>query len=82
MPPGGPNGQRATWAGAWGWMVPTFSEKKDAAMEFIKFITDTGGRLAIPAAAELSAAPGAGGKPIHEWLEVRPFYGAPSGTGD
>jgi hypothetical protein len=21
----------------------------------------------------LSAAPGAGGKPIHEWLEVRPF---------
>ncbi|MEV6769003.1 YciI family protein [Nocardia sp. NPDC051030] len=28
-------------------------------------------------AAELSAAPGAGGKPIHEWLEVRPFYGVP-----
>ncbi|MGX1563104.1 YciI family protein [Streptomyces sp. NPDC055506] len=26
-------------------------------------------------AVELSAAPGAGGKPIHEWLEVRPFYG-------
>ncbi|MGH3861574.1 MAG: YciI family protein, partial [Actinokineospora sp.] len=24
-------------------------------------------------AGELSAAPGAGGKPIHEWLEVRPF---------
>lgn len=22
---------------------------------------------------ELSAAPGAGGEPIHEWLEVRPF---------
>ena len=28
---------------------------------------------AVELAAELSAAPGAGGKPIHEWLEVRPF---------
>ncbi len=28
-------------------------------------------------AAELSAAPGAGGEPIHEWLEVRPFLTAP-----
>ena len=28
-------------------------------------------------AGELSAAPGAGGKPIHEWLEVRPFLAAP-----
>ncbi|HYF27209.1 MAG TPA: YciI family protein [Baekduia sp.] len=28
---------------------------------------------AIELAGELSAAPGAGGKPIHEWLEVRPF---------
>lgn len=27
-------------------------------------------------AAELSAAPGPGGTPIHEWLEVRPFYGS------
>lgn len=25
-------------------------------------------------AGELSAAPGAGGEPIHEWLEVRPFH--------
>jgi hypothetical protein len=30
---------------------------------------------AVQLAGELSAAPGAGGKPIHEWLEVRPFYG-------
>jgi hypothetical protein len=30
---------------------------------------------AVELAAELSAAPGAGGKPIHEWLEVRPFLG-------
>ncbi|MVU80575.1 hypothetical protein GPX89_25410 [Nocardia sp. ET3-3] len=28
---------------------------------------------ALELAAELSAAPGAGGKPIHEWLELRPF---------
>ncbi|MFC4055774.1 YciI family protein [Actinomadura syzygii] len=31
---------------------------------------------AVELAGELSAAPGAGGKPIHEWLEVRPFLGA------
>lgn len=30
---------------------------------------------ALELAAELSAAPGAGGKPIHEWLEIRPAYG-------
>jgi len=28
---------------------------------------------ALKLASELSAAPGAGGEPIHEWLEVRPF---------
>jgi hypothetical protein len=28
---------------------------------------------AVELAGELSAAPGAGGEPIHEWLEVRPF---------
>ena len=32
---------------------------------------------AIELAGELSAAPGAGGEPIHEWLEVRPFLTAP-----
>ncbi|MEV7088539.1 YciI family protein [Streptomyces sp. NPDC093085] len=32
---------------------------------------------AVELAGELSAAPGAGGKPIHEWLEVRPFLTAP-----
>lgn len=31
---------------------------------------------ALELAGELSAAPGAGGKPIHEWLELRPFLGA------
>ncbi|CAM5688918.1 YCII-related domain-containing protein OS=Streptomyces tendae OX=1932 GN=GUR47_27205 PE=3 SV=1 [Streptomyces tendae] len=28
-------------------------------------------------AGELSAAPGAGGRPIHEWLELRPFMVEP-----
>ena len=28
---------------------------------------------ALELAGELSAAPGAGGEPIHEWLELRPF---------
>ncbi len=32
---------------------------------------------ALELAGELSAAPGAGGKPIHEWLEVRLFLAAP-----
>jgi len=32
---------------------------------------------ALELAGELSAAPGAGGKRIHEWLEVRPFLAAP-----
>jgi hypothetical protein len=32
---------------------------------------------ALELAGELSAAPGAGGKPIHEWLELRPFLTAP-----
>jgi hypothetical protein len=30
---------------------------------------------AVQLAGDLSAAPGPGGKPIHEWLEVRPFLG-------
>ena len=32
---------------------------------------------AVELAGELSAAPGPGGEPIHEWLEVRPFLTAP-----
>ncbi|MBP2473710.1 hypothetical protein JOF53_002582 [Crossiella equi] len=35
---------------------------------------------AVELAGELSAAPGAGGEPIHEWLEVRPFYTSPPGS--
>ncbi|HEY1626047.1 MAG TPA: hypothetical protein VGG16_19830 [Streptosporangiaceae bacterium] len=33
---------------------------------------------AVQLAGELSAAPGPGGTPIYEWLEVRPFYGESS----
>ena len=32
---------------------------------------------AVELAGELSAAPGPGGTPIHEWLEVRPFMTEP-----
>ena len=32
---------------------------------------------AIELAGELSSAPGAGGKPIHEWLELRPILAMP-----
>jgi hypothetical protein len=31
---------------------------------------------AVQLAGELSAAPGPGGKPLYEWLEVRPFWAA------
>src|SRR5918994_1135188 len=39
----------------------------------IQYMRDFANRL--EGTGELSAAPGAGGKPIHEWLELRPFYG-------
>ena len=32
---------------------------------------------ALELAAELSAAPGPGGEPLHEWLEVRPLLDLP-----
>lgn len=35
---------------------------------------------AVELAGELSAAPGAGGRAIHEWLELRPFLGVHSTT--
>jgi len=37
---------------------------------------------ALELAGELSAAPGAGGKPIHEWLELRPFLTASPTVGE
>jgi hypothetical protein len=37
---------------------------------------------AVELAGELSAAPGKDGKPIYEWLEVRPFMADPSTVTD
>ncbi len=52
-----------------------FAETKDLVAGWMVIDVDSYER-ALELAAELSAAPGAGGKPIHEWLELRPFYGA------
>ncbi len=54
-----------------------FAETKDLIAGWMVIDVDTYER-ALELAGELSAAPGAGGKPIHEWLEVRPLYGEPS----
>src|SRR5882757_1606242 len=53
-----------------------FAETKDLIAGGMVIDVDSYER-AIELAAELSAAPGAGGRPIHEWLEVRPFLAAP-----
>ena len=49
-----------------------FAETKDLIAGWMIIDVESKAR-AIELAGELSAAPGAGGKPIHEWLEVRPF---------
>ncbi len=53
-----------------------FAETKDLIAGWMVIDVDSYDR-ALELAGELSAAPGAGGKPIHEWLEVRPFLSAP-----
>ena len=53
-----------------------FAETKDLIAGWFVIDVESTER-AVELAGELSAAPGAGGKPIHEWLEVRPFLGAP-----
>ena len=53
-----------------------FAETKDLIAGWMVIDVDSRER-AIELAGELSAAPGAGGAPIHEWLEVRPFLAAP-----
>jgi hypothetical protein len=50
-----------------------FAETKDLIAGWMIIDVDTYER-ALELAGELSAAPGAGGKPVQEWLEVRPFY--------
>ena len=52
-----------------------FAETKDLIAGWMIIDVDTYER-ALELAGELSAAPGAGGDPIHEWLELRPFLGA------
>ncbi|EID56370.1 YciI family protein [Saccharomonospora xinjiangensis] len=53
-----------------------FAETKDLVAGWMMIDVETYDR-ALELAAELSAAPGAGGRPIHEWLELRPVLGAP-----
>ena len=53
-----------------------FAETKDLIAGWMVIDVDTYER-ALELAGELSAAPGAGGEPIHEWLELRPFLGEP-----
>jgi len=52
-----------------------FAETKDLVAGWMILDVENEKR-AIELAAELSAAPGAGGRPINEWLEVRPFLDA------
>ena len=53
-----------------------FAETKDLIAGWMEIDVETYAR-AVELAGELSAAPGAGGQPIHEWLELRPFLAAP-----
>ncbi|QKW23087.1 hypothetical protein HUT16_31935 [Kitasatospora sp. NA04385] len=53
-----------------------FAETKDLIAGWMVIDVDSHQR-ALELAAELSAAPGAGGEPIHEWLELRPFMSEP-----
>lgn len=53
-----------------------FAETKDLIAGWMVIDVDSHDR-ALALAGELSSAPGAGGEPIHEWLEVRPFLSAP-----
>jgi hypothetical protein len=52
-----------------------FAETKDLIAGWIVIDVETYER-ALELAADLSAAPGAGGRPIHEWLELRPIMSA------
>ncbi len=58
-----------------------FAETKDLIAGWMVIAVDSQER-AYELAGELSAAPGAGGEPIHEWLEVRPFLAPSAATTD
>lgn len=53
-----------------------FAETKDLIAGWMLIDVESWDR-AVELAGELSAAPGAGGKPLHEWLEVRPVMAMP-----
>lgn len=58
-----------------------FAETKDLVAGWGVIDVDSQER-ALELAAELSSAPGAGGEPIHEWLELRPVLEAPRNVTD
>jgi hypothetical protein len=53
-----------------------FAETKDLIAGWMVIDVDTYDR-ALELAGELSSAPGPGGEPIREWLELRPFLAEP-----
>jgi hypothetical protein len=53
-----------------------FAETKDLIAGWLIVDVESYQR-AVEVAGAYSAAPGPGGEPICEWLEVRPFYGSP-----
>ncbi|MCJ0891556.1 YciI family protein [Rhodococcus sp. ARC_M12] len=58
-----------------------FAETKDLIAGWMIIDVESYER-ALELAGQLSAAPGAGGQPIHEWLELRPFMEAPPTIAD
>ena len=58
-----------------------FAETKDLIAGWMVIDVDSYDR-AVELAGELSGAPGAGGRPIHEWIELRSFMAAPETTSD
>src|SRR4029079_14847391 len=56
-----------------------FAETKDLIAGWMVIDVDSVER-SHEAAAFLSSAPGPGGEPLEEWIEVRPFLAMPSGT--
>lgn len=58
-----------------------FAEAKELIAGWMTIDVDSYER-ALELAGELSEAPGAGGNPIYEWLEVRPFLTMPPGAAE
>jgi hypothetical protein len=58
-----------------------FAETKDLIAGWMVIDVDSEQR-AVDLAGELSAAPGPGGRPIHEWIELRPFLAEPPTISD